>query len=99
MAPKLRQSGLSVLGDLSWGTHLCVFYETTDDLLVVRSDAYVLTADSHVELAPERGERPPLVELDSRYYKILRDFELRFPAGPPSLVACERQPILGENIG
>jgi DNA-binding CsgD family transcriptional regulator len=33
MAPKLRQSGLSVLGDLSWGTHLCVFYETTDDLL------------------------------------------------------------------
>ena len=40
--------------------------KTTDDLLVVRSDAYVLTEDAHVEPAPERGERPPVVHLDSR---------------------------------
>lgn len=28
----LRQSGLEVLGDMSWGTHLCHFYETKSDL-------------------------------------------------------------------
>jgi DNA-binding CsgD family transcriptional regulator len=30
---KLRRTGLSVLGDVPWGTHLCVFYETKQDLL------------------------------------------------------------------
>jgi UTP--glucose-1-phosphate uridylyltransferase len=72
--------------------------KTTDDLLVVRSDAYVLTADSQVELAPERGERAPLVELDARFYKILRDFDPRFPAGPPSLVGCERLAVVGDVV-
>jgi UTP--glucose-1-phosphate uridylyltransferase len=70
--------------------------KTTNDLLVVRSDAYVLTDEAHVEPAPERGERPPVVDLDSRFYKLLRDFEARFPAGPPSLVACERLTVVGD---
>jgi UTP--glucose-1-phosphate uridylyltransferase len=72
--------------------------KTTDDLLAVRSDAYVLTGEAHVELAPQRGEQPPVVELDSRFYKILRDFEPRFPAGPPSLVACERLSVVGDVV-
>jgi DNA-binding CsgD family transcriptional regulator len=33
MAPSLRRTGLSVLGDIPWGTHVCVFYETREDLL------------------------------------------------------------------
>lgn len=28
-----RQSGIAFLGDVSWGTHFCVFYETKRDLL------------------------------------------------------------------
>jgi UTP--glucose-1-phosphate uridylyltransferase len=70
--------------------------KTTNDLLVVRSDAYILTDEAHVEPAPERGQRPPVVHLDSRFYKLLSDFEERFPAGPPSLVACERLAIVGD---
>lgn len=31
--PSLRQSGIRVVGELSWGSHICVFYETVDDLL------------------------------------------------------------------
>ena len=31
------------------------------------------------------AERLPYVELDSRFYRLLDDFEPRFPAGPPSL--------------
>jgi UTP--glucose-1-phosphate uridylyltransferase len=72
--------------------------KTTNDLLAVRSDAYVLTEDAHVELAPERGERPPIVDLDVRFYRLLRDFEQRFPAGPPSLVACERLTVVGDVV-
>jgi len=73
--------------------------KTTNDLLVVRSDAYVLTDECHVEPAPERGDRsPPIVDLDSRYYKLLRDFEARFPAGAPSLRACERLTVVGDVV-
>src|ERR1700674_553682 len=30
-----RNTGLSVLGNMPWGTHMCLFYETKDDLLDV----------------------------------------------------------------
>jgi DNA-binding CsgD family transcriptional regulator len=33
MATKLRKTGVSILGDLPWGTHLCLFHETKEDLL------------------------------------------------------------------
>src|ERR1700694_2487343 len=33
MASKLRKTGVSVLGDLPWGSHLCLFHETKQDLL------------------------------------------------------------------
>lgn len=33
MAASLRRTGLSVLGDMPWGTHFSVFYETKEDLL------------------------------------------------------------------
>ena len=29
----LRKTGISVMGDMPWGAHLCVFYETKGDLL------------------------------------------------------------------
>jgi UTP--glucose-1-phosphate uridylyltransferase len=71
--------------------------KTTDDLLVVRSDTYVLTGDAHVVVSPERRlPGLPLVELDSDYFKLLRDFDARFPSGPPSLVECERLTVKGD---
>jgi UTP--glucose-1-phosphate uridylyltransferase len=72
--------------------------KTTNDLLVVRSDAYVVTGEWHVELVPERGDTPPIVDLDPRYYKLLRDFEARFPEGPPSLKGCERLSVVGDAV-
>jgi UTP--glucose-1-phosphate uridylyltransferase len=40
----------------------------------------------------------PLVELDSDHFKLLRDFEARFPSGPPSLVECERLTVEGDVL-
>jgi UTP--glucose-1-phosphate uridylyltransferase len=70
--------------------------KTTSDLLVLRSDAYVLTDDCLVEPSAELADDLPLVELDSDRYKLLRDFEARFPAGPPSLIACKRLAVEGD---
>jgi DcmR-like sensory protein len=32
-ASELRKTGISVIGDVPWGTHFCCFYETKEDLL------------------------------------------------------------------
>ena len=33
MASELRKTGISIVGDVPWGTHFCYFYETKQDLL------------------------------------------------------------------
>jgi UTP--glucose-1-phosphate uridylyltransferase len=70
--------------------------KTTEDLLALRSDAYVLADDARVELAPERDGTPPVVDLDDDHFKLLRDFDAHFPEGAPSLVACERLSVEGD---
>ena len=72
--------------------------KTTNDLLALRSDCYVLTDEQHVELAPEREGKPPLVDLDPAYYKLVADFEARFPAGPPSLLRARRFVVRGDAV-
>jgi UTP--glucose-1-phosphate uridylyltransferase len=57
--------------------------KTTDDLLLVRSDAYAIDDAGHV--APTFDGAPPVVALAPEYYKSLPDMEARFPHGPPSL--------------
>jgi UTP--glucose-1-phosphate uridylyltransferase len=70
--------------------------KTTDDLLVLRSDVYTLGEDMRVQAIPERAENLPYVELDSKFYKLLDDFEHRFPAGAPSLREAERLVVHGD---
>jgi UTP--glucose-1-phosphate uridylyltransferase len=70
--------------------------KTTSDLLILRSDAYVLTDDSRVEPSPDLADGLPLVELDPGHFKLLRDFDARFPAGPPSLVGARKLEVEGD---
>jgi UTP--glucose-1-phosphate uridylyltransferase len=70
--------------------------KTTDDLLALRSDAYVLDGGAKVLLASERDGRAPFVALDSDHFKLMRDFEAHFPDGPPSLVGCDRLVVEGD---
>jgi UTP--glucose-1-phosphate uridylyltransferase len=68
--------------------------KTTDDLLVVRSDAYDLRDDGH--LSPGFDASPPVVALDPRFFKRLPALEERFAHGPPSLRRCERLTVHGD---
>lgn len=71
--------------------------KTTDDLLALRSDAYELTGDARIALAAQRtAGGAPLVQLDPRYFKLVRDFEARLPCGPPSLVEAQRLTVRGD---
>ena len=66
----------------------------TSDLLVLRSDAYVLGEGARIELAEGRSSAP-YVDLSDEF-KLLRDFDARFPAGPPSLREAERLEVEGD---
>jgi UTP--glucose-1-phosphate uridylyltransferase len=68
--------------------------KTTDDLLVVRSDAYELTSSGQIR--PAFDGPGPVVTLDKDFYKLLPDFEQRFPAGVPSLRRCRRFEVDGD---
>jgi UTP--glucose-1-phosphate uridylyltransferase len=70
--------------------------KTTDDLLVLRSDVYTLSEDMVVSPVPERAGNLPYVELDPEFYKLLDDFEQRFPDGPPSLREAQRLVVHGD---
>jgi UTP--glucose-1-phosphate uridylyltransferase len=67
--------------------------KTTNQLLVVRSDAFSLADDWTVRPA---ADPIPLVSLDESYYKLLADFEARFPYGAPSLRSCLRLSVSGD---
>merc|ERR1719161_3382882 len=66
-----------------------------EDLLALRSDAYVLTEDFRVELHADRGGVPPLVKLDDRY-KFVDAMDTIICNGAPSLKDCSKLTIKGE---
>jgi UDP-N-acetylglucosamine pyrophosphorylase len=65
-----------------------------DDLVALRSDAYVLTEDFRIELAPARAGVPPLVKLDD-LYKFVDAMDTLIPNGPPSLIDCKSLKVEG----
>ena len=69
--------------------------KNTNDLLAVRSDVYDLSQDGRIMLIDGR-KGPPVVRLDPDYFKMIDDFEARFPYGPPSLRFCDRLAVEGD---
>jgi UTP--glucose-1-phosphate uridylyltransferase len=66
------------------------------DLLVLWSDAYLLTEDSRVILNPANRYGLPLVQLDTKYYKFINQLQERFPEGAPSLTNCQQFKVEGD---
>ncbi len=61
--------------------------KTTDDLFIMRSDRFHLTDQYEME---DGNYIFPNVQLDTRFYKNIHDFDDRFPYGVPSLAALPR---------
>lgn len=71
--------------------------KTTNELLLVRSDVYELT--DAFEVLPKNGrKRKPNISLDNLYYKIISDFDARFPNGVPSLQECRNFKVEGDFL-
>ncbi|HTW16752.1 MAG TPA: UTP--glucose-1-phosphate uridylyltransferase [Nocardioides sp.] len=56
--------------------------KTTNDLLVLRSDVYDIGQDFVLD---QTADAIPFVDLDGDHYKLVGEFDKRFPEGAPSL--------------
>jgi len=69
--------------------------KSCQDLLVLRSDCFALNDAYHlVQRNPD--QTLPIVQLDQHYYKVISDFEQRFPAGSPLLQQCTALTVTGD---
>ncbi|EED93174.1 hypothetical protein THAPSDRAFT_262059, partial [Thalassiosira pseudonana CCMP1335] len=66
-----------------------------NDLLLLRSDAYVITEDFRPVLNPACGGVAPVIDLDSKKYKLVGALEDATVNGCPSLVNCKRLKVKG----
>ena len=64
--------------------------KTTNDLLVLRSDVYDIGSDFVLD---QVSADVPFVDLDGKVYKVVAEFDKRFPEGAPSMrKATQRSP-------
>ncbi|WP_122821136.1 UTP--glucose-1-phosphate uridylyltransferase [Varibaculum vaginae] len=66
--------------------------KTTNELSLVRSDIYDLGDDYHLRKVNDQEVE---VDLDSRFFKKIADFEARFPQGVPSLREAKSFKVTG----
>lgn len=67
--------------------------KTTNDLLVLRSDVYDLGTDFVLDQA---AAEVPFIDLDSDYFKLVGEFDKRFPEGAPSLAKATSLKVDGD---
>ncbi|GAA4120719.1 UTP--glucose-1-phosphate uridylyltransferase [Nocardioides fonticola] len=67
--------------------------KTTNDLLVLRSDVYDLGADFVLDQA---APVIPFIDLDGKHYKLVGEFDKRFPEGAPSLKEATSLVVKGD---
>ncbi len=71
--------------------------KTTNDLLLLWSDAYEMTEDARMVPAQVTGGSDRVIDLDSRYFGKIDDLARRFPDGAPSLIKCRRFSVVGDH--
>jgi UTP--glucose-1-phosphate uridylyltransferase len=67
--------------------------KTTNDLLVLRSDVYDIGGDFVLD---QVADELPFVDLDGSFYKLVREFDKRFPEGAPSMRQASSLKVEGD---
>jgi UTP--glucose-1-phosphate uridylyltransferase len=67
--------------------------KTTNDLLVLRSDVYEIGQDFVLD---QVAADVPYIDLDGDYYKLVGEFDKRFPEGAPSLAKAKSVTVDGD---
>jgi len=75
MDNNLRPSGIEGLGDISWGTHFCLFYETKEDLLDFLIPFFKAGLEQHVFCLCVASEPLSAEEAERAMRQAIPDFE------------------------
>lgn len=70
--------------------------KTTNELLGLWSNVFVLDKNSLVVTNPNRKTDPININLDPKYFKTIADLQARFAEGVPDLLACKQLTVEGD---
>ncbi len=70
--------------------------KTSNELLGLWSNAFVLDENNRVVTNPKRTEGFIVIDLDDSFYKKIDELQARFPEGAPDLLECKKLTIKGD---
>jgi PAS domain S-box-containing protein len=88
MAGKLRKMGIDLIGDVPWGTHLCQFYQTKEDLIDILLPYFQAGLENN-ELCIWVTSKPlPETEAKETMRKAVPDFDRYLKREQIEIVPC-----------
>ena len=81
MTATLRKTGVSVLGDMPWGSHICIFYESKEDLLDTLVPYFKSGLESNEFCLWAPSEPVTLEEAHAAMAQRIPDFDRHLAAG------------------
>jgi DNA-binding CsgD family transcriptional regulator len=82
----LRESGLAVMGDMPWGTHICVFYQTKQDLLDTVVSYFEAGLKNNESCVWAISNPITVADATAALRREIADFDCRLAAGQIELV-------------
>jgi hypothetical protein len=82
-----RKSGIDVLGDVSWGTHVCQFYQTKKDLIDILVPYFKAGLESNEFCMWIVSETPGKKEAEEDLAKSVSDLENYIKSGQMEIIS------------
>jgi len=94
----LRRTGVNVLGDMPWGTHVCMFYESKDDLLDTVVPYFKTGLESNEFCLWATSEPVTLEEARTALSRRVQDFDRHLAAGDMEIVPAREWYLNGNQF-
>jgi DNA-binding CsgD family transcriptional regulator len=86
MGKVLRSTGVNVLGEVPWGSHVCVFYQSSNDLLDIVIPFFKTGLESNEYCVWALSEPPTMQDAHSALRRGIPDFDRHLEAGRLEIV-------------
>ncbi len=98
MSIALRRTGVNVLGDMPWGTHVCLFYDSKDDLLDTVVPFFKAGLESNEFCLWAPSEPVTLEEARIALSRSIKDFDRHLAAGDMEIVPGREWYLKGDRF-
>jgi len=87
MGEKMRKTGIDLIGDAPWGTHLCLFYQSKQDLLDVLPPYFKAGLENNELCLWVTSESPGKKEVQKAMKKAIPDFDAYLKRGQMEIIS------------